>query len=119
MSCIHPFVHHNWTRIILENHGFDPVLSHLRSLIGPFSRPFRPRAGPKLLNVGSKWAHSTCLWTPFSPKEKHIFDPLLTAFRSQNSPFPRHCATLEWPKWPAMGSKRAHFTCLCIQNGPG
>ena len=25
--------------------------------------------------------------------------------------------TLEWPKWLAMGSKRAHFTCLCTPNG--
>ena len=27
--------------------------------------------------------------------------------------------TLEWPKWFAMGSKRAHFTCLCTLNGLG
>ena len=27
--------------------------------------------------------------------------------------------TLEWPKWLAMGSKRAHFTCLGTPNGVG
>ena len=27
--------------------------------------------------------------------------------------------TMEWPKWLAMGSKRAHFTCLCTPNGLG
>ena len=71
--------------------------------------------------MGSKWAHSTCLYTPNSPKvslEKHIFDPFLTDFWSQNSPFSRHFVTLEWPKWLAMGAKRAHFTCLCTPNGP-
>ena len=27
--------------------------------------------------------------------------------------------TLEGPKWLAMGSKRAHFTCLCTSNSLG
>ena len=70
--------------------------------------------------MGSKCAHSTCLCTPNNPKvslEKHIFDPFLTDCWSQNSLFSRHFVTLEWPKWLAMGSKRAHFTCLCIPNG--
>ena len=72
--------------------------------------------------MGSKWAHSTCLCTPNRPKvslEKHIFDPFLTDFWSRNSPFSRHFVTLEWPKWLPMGSKRAHFTCLCTPNGLG
>ena len=72
--------------------------------------------------MGSKWAHSTCLCTPNNPKvslKKHIVDPFLTNFWSQNSPFSRHFVTLEWPKWLAMGSKRAHFTCLCTPNGLG
>ena len=71
--------------------------------------------------MGSKWAHSTCLCTPNSPKvslEKHIFDPFLTYFWSQTSPFLMHFVTLEWPKWLARGSKGAHFTCLCTPNGP-
>ena len=65
--------------------------------------------------MGSKWAHSTCLCSPNSPKvslEKHIFDAFLTNFGTQNSPFSRHFVTLESAKWLAMGSKRAHFTCL-------
>ena len=72
--------------------------------------------------MGSKWAHSTCLCTPNNPKvslEKHIFDPFLTDFWSQNSPFSRHFVTLEWPKWLAMGSKGAHFTCLGTPHGLG
>ena len=72
--------------------------------------------------MGSKWAHSPRLCTPNSPKvslEKHIFDTFLTDFWSQNSPFSRHFVTVEWPKWPAMGSKWAHFTGLCTPNGLG
>ena len=77
--------------------------------------------------MGSKWAHSTCLCTPKVQKsrspevflEKHIFNPFLTHFLSQSSPFSRHFVTLEWPKWLAMGSKRAHFNCLCNRNGLG
>ena len=63
-----------------------------------------------------------CLCTPNalgSFLEKHIFDPFWTHFRSQNNPFSRHLVTLEWPKWLAMGSKWAHFTCLGTQNGLG
>ena len=72
--------------------------------------------------MGSEWAHSTCLCNPNNPKlslEKHIFDPFLTDLSSQNSPFSRHFVTLEWPKWLAMGSKWAHFTCLGTPNGRG
>ena len=46
-------------------------------------------------------------------------DPFLTHFWSQNNPFSRHFVTLEGPKWLAMGSKWAHFTCLCTPNGVG
>ena len=41
---------------------------------------------PKLLNMGSKWAHSTCFRPPNSPKvswEKHFFDPFLADFWSR------------------------------------
>ena len=72
--------------------------------------------------MGSKWAHSTCLCNPNSPTvslEKHIFDPFLIDFWSQNSPFSRHFVTLEWPKWLAMGAKWAHFTYLGTPNGLG
>ena len=43
----------------------------------------------------------------------------LTHFWSQNNPFLRHVVTLEGPKWLAMGSKWAHFTCLRTPNGLG
>ena len=72
--------------------------------------------------MGSKWPHFTSLGTPNglgSFLEKHIFDPFLIDFSSQNNPFSRHIVTLEWPKWLAMGSKRAHFTGLCTPNGLG
>ena len=70
--------------------------------------------------MGSKWVHSTCLCSPNGPKvslEKHIFDPFLTDFWSQNNPFSRHFVTLEGPKWLAMGSKGAHFICFCSPSG--
>ena len=35
-----------------DYHGFDPFLSHLWFQIGPFSRPFPPGQGPKLLTMG-------------------------------------------------------------------
>ena len=69
-----------------------------------------------------KRAHFSFFCTPNglgSFLEKHIFDPLLTHFLSQNNPFSRHFVTLEGPKWLAMGSKWAHFTCLATPNGLG
>ena len=43
----------------------------------------------------------------------------LTQLLSQNNPFSRHFVTVEGPKWFAMGSKWAHFTCLGTPNGLG
>ena len=77
---------------------------------------------PNWLAMGSKRAHFICLRTPNgvgSLLEKHIFDPFLIHFLSLDSPFSRHFVTLEGPKWLAMGSKRAHFTCLGTPNGLG
>ena len=115
MSCIHPFGHHNWTRIIFGKPWFWPAVE-------PFVVPKWPIFKALSVLRGAKIAHSTCLFTPNSPKvslEKHLFDPFLTNLWSQNSPFSRHFVTLEGPKWLAMGSKRAHFTCLCTPNGLG
>ena len=74
----------------------------------------------------SKWAQNGLIpivcGPPNNPKvcfEKHTFHPFLTHFWSQNSPFSRHFVTLQRPKWLAMGSKRAHFTCSCTPNGLG
>ena len=75
-----------------------------------------------MLNMGSKRAHFNFLCTPNSPKVSlgnRIFDPFLIDFWSQTSPFLRHFVPLEWPKWLAMGSKRAHFTCWCTPDGLG
>ena len=85
----------------------------------PIFKALSPLRAAKIAPHG---AHSTFLCTPNSPKvclEKPIFDLFLTNFWSQNSPFSRHSVTLEGPKWIAMGSKRAHFTCLCTPNGLG
>ena len=106
----------------MEKHVFGPFLTDFWSQNGPFSRHFVILEGPKWLAMGSKWAHCTCLCIQNgrgSFLEKHIFGPFLTDFWSQNGPFSRHFVTLEGPKWLAMGSKWAHFTCLCIQNGRG
>ena len=51
--------------------------------------------------MGSKWAHFTCLCTPNALGfflGKHIFDPFLTHFSSQNSPFSRHFGIFRGPK---------------------
>ena len=42
-----------------------------------------------------------------------------THFWSQNNPFSVHFVALEGPKWLAMGSKWAYFTCLGTPNGLG
>ena len=110
----HLFWHSMWSRIIFEKILF--FFCTCWTLLTHFGE------GPKLLNMGSKWAHFTCLCTPNSPKvslEKHIFDPFLNDFLSRNSPFSRHFVILKGPKWLAMGSKWAHFTCLCTPNGLG
>ena len=99
----------------LEMPIFDPFLTHFLSQNSPFSRHFVNVEWPKWLAMGSKWAHFTCFGTPNVSRsflEKHIFDPFLTHFLIQNSPFSRHFVTLEGPKWLAMGSKWSHFTCF-------
>ena len=112
----------NSPKVSQEKHTFDPFLTDLWSQNSRFSRHFVTLEGPKWLAMGWKWSHFTCLCTPNglgSFLEKHIVDPFLTHFWSQNDPFSRHFVTLEGPKWLAMGSKWAHFTCLGTQNGLG
>ena len=50
---------------------------------------------------------------------KTHFKSFLTIFSSQNNPLSMHFVSLEGPKWLAMGSKRAHFTCLGTLDGLG
>ena len=80
------------------------------------------RKGLNSVKTGSKWAKNTCLSIPNGPGsllEKHVFDPFLTHFWSQNGPFSRHFGIFHEPKPVATGSKWANTTCLSIINGPG
>ena len=61
--------------------------------------------------VHPKWSRITFGKTHFSP----IFDPFFIA----KQPIFKAFCDLEGPKWLAMGSKWAHFTCLGTPNGPG
>ena len=95
----------------------------------PFLVPQRPifkaygiLHGPKRATTGSKRPENTCLSTPNGPGsllEKHCFDPFLTHFWSQTSPFSRHFWIFHGPKRVTAGSKWAKNTCLSIPYGPG
>ena len=77
---------------------------------------------PKHVTTGSKWAKNTCLSIPNGPGsllEKHVLDPFLTNFWSQNGPFSNHFGIFHGPKRVTTGSKWAKNTCLSIPNGPG
>ena len=72
--------------------------------------------------MGSKWAKNTCLSIPNGPGsllEKHVFDPFLTHFWSQNDQFSRHFGIFHGPKRVTTGSKWAKNACLSIPNGRG
>ena len=74
------------------------------------------------IKTGSKWAQNTCLSLPNglgSLLEKHVFDPFLTHFWSQNSPISRHFGIMHGAKRASTGSKRANTTCLSIPNSLG
>ena len=78
--------------------------------------------GLNSVKTGSKRAKNTCLSIPNglgSLLEKHVFDPFLTHFWSQNGPFSRHFGIFHEPKPVATGSKWAKTTCLSIINGRG
>ena len=99
---------------LLEEHVFDPFLTHFCSQNGRFSRHFGIFHGPRRVTTGSKWAKTTCLSIqngPGSILEKHVFDPFLTHFCSQNRPFPRHFG-ISWPKKRRRGLKMGwkHFS---------
>ena len=102
MSCIHPFGHHNWTRIIFGKPWFWPTFEPFVVPNWPIFMVLSALRGAKIAQHGLKNGHIPLVCAPpKSPKvslEKHIFDPFLTDFRSQNSPFSRHFVTLEGPK---------------------
>ena len=83
---------------------------------------YRWPKGLNLVKTGSKWAKNTCFCTPNAPGsllEKRVFDPFLTDFWSQNSPFSRHLGIFHGPQRVTTGSKWAKNTCLSIPNGVG
>ena len=107
---------------LLENHVFDPFLTHFWFQNGPLSRHFEIFDGPKPVATGSKCAKTTCLSIrngPGSFLEKRVFDPFLTHFWSQNGPFSRHFGIFHGPKRATTGSKRPKNTCLSIPSGLG
>ena len=55
-------------------------------------------------------------WSSILFRKTH-FDRFFAEFWFQNSPFSRHFVGLEWAKWLAMRSYRAHFSCLWTPNG--
>ena len=86
------------------------------------SRHFVTLDGPKLLTMGSKWAHFTCLCAPNGLViilEKRVFNPFLTYFWSPKSPFSRLFGNFGGSKQATMGSKWAKNTCLSTRSGLG
>ena len=83
----------------MEKHIFDPLLTHFWSQNNPFSRDF-----------------VTLVSRLIFEKKQHVIYPFLTDFVSQKGPFSRASCESGVAKWLAMGSKRAHFSCLCTTN---
>ena len=107
---------------LLENHVFDPFLTHFWSQNGPISRHFGILHGPKCVTTGSRWTKHICLSIPNGPGsllEKRFFDPFLTHFWSQNGAFSRHFGVFRGPKHATTGSKRPKNTRLSIPSGLG
>ena len=112
----------NGAASIVEKHILDPFLTHFWSQNGPFTSHFGIFHGPKRVTTGSKRAKNTCLSITNGPRsllEKHLCDPFLTHFWSQNGPFSRHFRIFHGPKRATTGSKRAKNTCLSIPSGRG
>ena len=121
MGLFHSFVHPKWSKIIFGRAHFQRIFHPFWSQREPFLVHFMAFEGPKWLAMGSKWAHFTCLGTPNglgSFLEKHVFDPFLTCFLSQESPSSTHCGILRGPKQATTSSKRAKNTCFGIPCGP-
>ena len=51
--------------------------------------------------------------------EKCVFDPFLTHFWSQNSPFSRHFGIFGGPKWATTSSKQSKNTSFSVAHGVG
>ena len=70
------------------------------------------------LKMGSfhPFVHPKCSRMRFG---KCVFDPFLTHFWSQNSPFSRHFGIFGGPKWATTSSKRSKNTCFSVAHGLG
>ena len=112
--------HPKWTGITFAMTHFQPTFFWSQS--GPFSRNFGSLHWPNPVAMASKRAKNTSLRIPNGPRsvlEKHIFEPFLTHFRSQNGPLPRHFGIFHSQKCVTTGSKRAKNTWLSIPSGTG
>ena len=61
MGLFHLFVHPKSLGSLSTKRVFDPILTHLWSQNGPFSRHFGSFYGPKHVTMCSKWAKTACL----------------------------------------------------------
>ena len=105
---------------LLRKGFFDPFLSHFWSQNGRFSRHFVVFRRPKRATTRSRRAQNTCLSILNGPQSlfrKGFFDPFLSHFWSQDSPFSRHFQSFRGPKRATTGSERAKNTCFSIPSG--
>ena len=78
----------------------------------PIFKTLSALRGPKLLNMGSKWDHSTCLCNPNSPKvclEKHIFGPIFDSFLVPKQPIFKAFCESGGAKMACNGLKKGSF----------
>ena len=71
----------------------------------------------KWLEMGSKMGSSHLFRQPKWPGNVFLKNTVFIQFLVAKRPIFKAFVTLEWPKWLAMGSKWAHFTCLGSPNG--
>ena len=71
------------------------------------------------LKMGSFHPFVNPKWSRMRFWKKCVFDPFLTHFWSQNSPFSRHYGIFGGPKWAATSSKRPKNTCFSAAHGLG
>ena len=88
----------------------------------PTFKAFWTSEGPKWaqngLKTGSFYPFVHAKWSTMR-FGKCVFDPFLTHFWSQNSPFSRHFGIFGGPKWASTSSKRSKNTCSSVTHGLG
>ena len=101
--------------------AFCPIFDRLLVSKQPISKAFCGFAGAKMLGKGLKKGSFHFFRHPKRSRifvGKTHFDPFLTHFLSQNSPFSRHFGTLGGPKQATTSSNRSTRTCFGIPCGP-